>query len=649
MSDPVRVSPSVALGANRDRPGWRRILPYGLLLLLLLWLGVGCYRALGSAIHARALAADLAALWNGRGERGEIPGELLGQAQLQAGYLTQDLSGLQRWVSPLACGLLARMPPRAIADYGQYACDGLLVGAGLAETLRDVLAAAHAAAVDGRVEQADAIEAALARLAEGRARLEMLLPAAERLQQQAADGRVTEQARQPARLSSFAVNALIVAPSALGGDASRTYLVLLQNSDELRATGGFIGSVVVVALQGHRITSMQYLNSYDVEPRGAQMPPAPAPLVEYMAAPGLVFRDANWSPDFPSSAAVLAALYSAHRGQVDGIVAIDTEFLRQVLYAVGPVPVAKYGIALNGDNLVHMAETYWENPLEGAALSGIAEERWDWSRHRKDFGGDFADAARSHVASIDAGAWLRFAGTAARMAEERHLLIWAASESVQAAIARAGWSGEVRRDAGDYLMVVDSNVGFNKVDRRIERAFHYELDLVEDTPRVSVTLSYTHTGTAEVQGCVHEARVLESYDALTQQCYWNYTRILVRTEAELVRVNGNTQRVDEGAEAGSKSLGTLVLVAPGQRVDLVFTYSLPSDLISCQGRTCELRLTVQKQPGTDATPLQIATGAGLPGAQVLGVGLSEVDGVATTDLSEDRRLVLRWRRGVTGE
>jgi len=491
----------------------------------------------------------------------------------------------------------------------------------------------------------DAVQAALGSLAQHREQLAQLLPAAQRLRT-VPEGlpSLPERAASLCGVAPDLVSALLLLPEMVGNGESRVYLVLLQNSDELRPTGGFISSVIAVALDGHRVTSLQFLNSYDVESRAAQLPEAPRPLAEYMSAPGLVFRDANWSPDWPTSATVLAALYAAGHGPVDGIIAVDSTLLTDLAYAVGAIPVPKYNVILTGDNLMQVAETYWENPLEGASLSGRAADLQGWLEHRKDFGGDFIEAARDHLATQDATTWARLAQALHRGLEERHLQIWAlSSETAQGDLLRAGWAGALLDAPGDYAMVVDANVGFNKVDRRIERRYEYALSAALGDPVVALTLTYTNTSTVRLDGCVHEPRVLDSYEELTQQCYWNYVRVLTPQDASLVEVRGTTYPLDRFAEAGRLSFGTLLVVPPGETRSLTLIYRLPRERIVCSRRLCTYSLDVQKQAGTVAVPLRVTTDVKLRAASVSGERplrgpLSEID----TDLRVDRHIRLEW-------
>jgi hypothetical protein len=641
MGDSARLD--AAPGTRRSgRVG--RILASLFLGLILLWLGICAYRTLGIVIHGRALAADLRTLWDRRSEAAGFPLEALRQSRVQAGYLERDLAGLNRWASPPACWLGGLIKGTLVGRYGQLTCDGL----GLASALTSVAASSlleMESATEHAGDDADPIQAALSRLMRDHGRVAALVPAAERLGEAAGTlPGLPDSVRSLGLLAPGAIHALLIAPEMLGGNKSRVYLVVLQNTDELRATGGFIGSVIAVALQGHRMTSVQYLNSYDVEPRGAQLPEAPGPLAEYMAAPGLVFRDANWSPDFPTSAEVLAALYSTSHGPVDGIVATDSVLLQQAVSAIGPVPVAKYGITITGDNLMQVAQTYWENPLEGAPLSGRAADLQGWLEHRKDFGGDFVDAGRTFVSDQGPETWLDLARALLVGLDQGHLQVWSlTSSTAQQDLARAGWAGQVLSGPGDYLMVVDSNVGFNKADRNIERSYAYDLVLGTGQPRVTLTLTYTNTATAQLEGCTHEAQVLDSYDALTEQCYWNYVRILVPGGAELLDVIGTTYAIDSGVEAGRSFFGTMIVVPPSTTGTLAFVYRLPRETVNCTKRVCSYRLAVQKQAGTIAVPLRVGVDVLLE--QAIVSGTDPVKGPVTqvtTQLQVDREISLHW-------
>ena len=66
-------------------------------------------------------------------------------------------------------------------------------------------------------------------------------------------------------------------PWLLGMEGPRTDLVLVQNSHELRATGGFIAAVGRVSVDGGRLTDFDFEDSYALYSDRGTYPPAPLP------------------------------------------------------------------------------------------------------------------------------------------------------------------------------------------------------------------------------------------------------------------------------------------------------------------------------------------------------------------------------------
>ena len=59
-----------------------------------------------------------------------------------------------------------------------------------------------------------------------------------------------------------------------------------------------------------------------------------------MNSPVLILRDANWFPDFPTSALYAESLYAyRYSHSVDGVIAFDQHLLVSLLEATGPLQV----------------------------------------------------------------------------------------------------------------------------------------------------------------------------------------------------------------------------------------------------------------------------------------------------------------------
>src|SRR5579859_7780532 len=84
------------------------------------------------------------------------------------------------------------------------------------------------------------------------------------------------------------------------------YVILFQNSEELRATGGFMGSYALVELQNGRLTKLDIQDIYQPDGQFYGFVEAPPGVKDYLSSgKGLRLPDANWSPDFPTSAAAI--------------------------------------------------------------------------------------------------------------------------------------------------------------------------------------------------------------------------------------------------------------------------------------------------------------------------------------------------------
>ena len=394
------------------------------------------------------------------------------------------------------------------------------------------------------------------------------------------------------------LNALEVLPSLLGVQTPKSYLILAQNSDELRATGGFISGVGRVQISRGQVTDISFQDSYAVDNLQKPHPQPPDPLRRYMKAGMLVLRDANWWPDFPTSARAAASLYEQDTGhRVDGVVAVDIAALELLLAVMGPVGVPGYPEPVTTENLHALLMQYWQTPL--VLAPGVST---DWWLHRKDYAADLLVAllnkAMDHVSS---GEILALAQPVAKALAERHILVYDDEPGTLDLLRRVGWDGGMRIAESDFVMVVDSNVGFNKVNPNIGQTIAYEVFLSDrGAPTAELTLTYDHRVRRPTPACVHEPRYGDSYADLMERCYWDYLRVYVPEGSELVALTGSDSSPDIYNEGGCTVIGTAFLLETGQSRTIRITYrpAISSD----RGH---YSLLVQKQPGTEAIPLRL--------------------------------------------
>ncbi len=444
----------------------------------------------------------------------------------------------------------------------------------------------------------------------------------------------------------LAVDLGLVIPQ-LAGETPRTVLLVFQNDDELRATGGFVSSVAELTLENGALTDLTFMDSYAVEAHEAAHPPAPKPLARWMDASILLFRDANWSADFCESAQVMAALYSMDMGrQVDLVVAVNASLAARLLEALGPIWLEGYDLEVTSANVHEVAATFWAQPLESPGIEAQGAAWGEWLAHRKDIGAALVRGLVERLGRIAAADLPGLASVLEEAIARKDLLVWAPADGdLQGDLRRAGWDGAVRPSSGDYVMVVESNVGWNKVNRRVSRTVAYRVELDGPEARAELTVTFENASPAGIP-CQHEARYGSSYEEMTEGCYWSYVRVLVPLGSELEQVDGLEGEVEITREAGKLAFGGLALVPAGETCTVRWVYRLPPEVVRVDkdGRY-RYDLVVQKQPGVKALDLSVWVYAG---RAAVGDGRNwfvQPDGSVATQrtLDRDAEMSVTWK------
>ncbi len=459
-------------------------------------------------------------------------------------------------------------------------------------------------------------------------------------------------------------------PKMLGASqfGPQTYLVLLQNEDELRATGGFITAVGTVTIDQGEILAFKVDDSYALDDFSKIYPAPPWQLFNYMNSSMWLLRDSNWSPDFPTTAFWAEFFYtyaSAH--PVDGVIAIDQEAIRFLLKGMGPIKLEGYADPVTAENVMDFIR-YAKNESDEAKCGDLDPAL---RSQCKGFLRPLADAIFEKILGGDSLPWMDLTLNMMQALDERHILIQMDDPAITALLANRGWDGALRPHSGDFLMVVDSNVGFNKANVAVESRLEYSVDLT-DFENIRSTLNVVHHNTSAANPeifCEHTPPWDEfwTYEELIAKCYWNYLRVYTLAESELiaatpheipseqmVRQETVPAQVDELTNegvvienpAGLRTFGTMTLVPLGDEIQTSFEFTLPEQVLHQTDRDkATYTLHIQKQPGTRAVPIVInvifPTGYQLDFANISGTVDQSVWQLETT-LQTDLDLAIRF-------
>ncbi|NJP05198.1 MAG: DUF4012 domain-containing protein [Chloroflexaceae bacterium] len=447
----------------------------------------------------------------------------------------------------------------------------------------------------------------------------------------------------------------LVLPDMLGVSERRDYLFIAQNEDERRATGGFISAVGTMSFEQGQLTALT-VDHTDVF-TGGPYPPPPLPFQRYMGIQLWVFRDGNWSPDVPTAARTLLQLYQIEHGtRPSHLLAFNQTALRLLLQATGPVVVEGQSTPVSATTLSAYIRTEYDRSIE----TGV---------HRKAFLGPLLQAIIARIQHESASIDLLTLATALKQAlDERHLLLYTPDRDAARALANLGWDGAVHPGDQDFLLLVDSNMGYSKANVYIDQAITYTVDLRNPTmPTAMLAIQHHHTlASATPQFCPHwseqplPADMPSRYAALTDRCYWNALRVFTPPGSTLIDATSQPPAgswglpdLDDGVvtsaagERATQVFATFLVVPPGGVRETVLRYQLPAGVLRAQADGWHYQLKLQKQAGQEAIPVQVEVL--LPAtAQVLDTGgLGAVkDGnqlQGTLQLNHDQTLDVSFR------
>jgi nucleoside-diphosphate-sugar epimerase len=372
----------------------------------------------------------------------------------------------------------------------------------------------------------------------------------------------------------------------IGVESSRRYLILFQNSNEIRPTGGFIGSYAILELNSGKITDLTIDDIYNpdgqIDLRNIKVP-SPAPIAAYLNEPDLHLRNANWNPDFTKSALDIQDLYYKVTGEeVDGVIAVDLVFAQKLLEVTGPIFLTAYNEEISAQNLAERAQYHSEFTYTNG------------SDQKRSFLTVLGSKLLEKIFAVPQENMPAFWAAVNSSLEERHLMIYLNDNPFAAYLEKEGWDGRLVKTDNDYLSVVNANLGGTKANYFVKNEMKYEVFSAtrDGLLRGTVTLKYTHTGES---------------DSWPGGPYKDYVRVLTQngskiTSAKIKYVNKEEQDIFKDviiSKAGNyNSFEYGFTLNPKESVELSISYDLPTTLTLSKDKL-GYNLYWQKQPGTD--------------------------------------------------
>lgn len=378
-----------------------------------------------------------------------------------------------------------------------------------------------------------------------------------------------------------------VLPEILGEPEMRRYLILWQNDKELRPTGGFITAYSLFRLEHGKIFAEHSEDIYNLDQRLTRRFPAPDPILKYHKnVYQLHLRDSNLSPDFYESMRKFEEMYQyvSGKSKIDGIIAIDTNVLINIMNILGPIQA--YGTtfttetvkACNCPMILYELEKYADKPVNYERGS------------RKDIIGVLLYQIMQKALGAPKQWWQPLFQTGLDMVKQKHILIYLHDENEQKAIESFGAAGRIISYHADYLHINDSNFAGAKSNMFINQSVEQKIEKENDGTLIkTLTINYKNPYPASDCG-------LESGGLCLNGLYRDWVRVYVPQGSELLESQGSEIKIQSYEDIGKTVFeafyGNISPLRPLGTAKLIFKYKLPFKIDK------EYKLLIQKQPGT---------------------------------------------------
>ena len=300
----------------------------------------------------------------------------------------------------------------------------------------------------------------------------------------------------------------------LGHRQTKRYLLIFQNNAELRATGGFIGSLGLVDIDRGQIKNMEIPGGgpYDLKAGFFENVISPEPL--RLVNPRWEIQDANWFPDWPASARKIMWFYGKAGGpSVDGVIALTPSLIKELIALTGPIDMtADYGAVIDADNFVQFTQTE-------------SEKKYEETKTSKQFIADLAPLVLSQALAGQGGDYLKVLAALSRALGDKSLLFYFQDDDLERKIIDYGWGGQIKQTDGDYLAIVHSNVGGGKTDTAMTEKIDHLVEIDDNGAVIdTLTITRTHNGVKD--------------DPFTGYKNVDYLRVYVPLGSELIAADG---------------------------------------------------------------------------------------------------------------
>lgn len=387
-------------------------------------------------------------------------------------------------------------------------------------------------------------------------------------------------------------------PKILGSTEEQNYLLILQNNNEMRSTGGFIGSFGIIKIDKGEIKDFFIDDIYKldnfyakavIEGKTPYIPP-PAPM-DPESTGTWCLRDANLNPDFTESAEKIIEFYEKevlyveeqkYPKKIDGVISLTPTVIEGIIKILGPIDVEEYGFTLTDKNIL---ETLQVEVEAGKDKHSNKNPKIILELLKEKIINKFENIKNEKVKDIT--------NIVLKNLDEKHILLYSKNYNFQDITNQLGWAGKINRTKGDFLMVINNNFGGGKSSLKVDEQIEQEINISQNGT-ITKTLNITREHTSDY--------FFNYYDPWEKKDKWliginyNYIKVYVPKGSKLIKAEGFKDKIDIYNETDKTVYGSDFTISPKEKRTVKLMYELPFKIE--KENIQPYSLIMQKQPGS---------------------------------------------------
>ncbi len=394
-------------------------------------------------------------------------------------------------------------------------------------------------------------------------------------------------------------------PKILGEPTEKRYLVLFQNDKELRPTGGFLTAYGQFRLAHGKPILEKSDDIYNLDAALKKKYPAPKEILTYhINVNQLNIRDSNLSPDFKISMDQFMEMYGNVSGaeKLDGIIAMDTHAMVEVLKILGPMYVSGREFSAVNDPRCDCPKAVYE--LEDYSSKPVNYVRTD----RKGIIGTLMQTMmQMALGTSPSKYWGQLFQMALAQINEKHILAYFTDTESQKAVEAFNMAGRIMtgedtapvlkyKDGADwdYLHINQANMAGQKSNMFVQAKYTKEVTTNTDgTISTKLTIDYKNPFPGSDCNLEHGNLCLNAPLRNWVRIYVPKGSTLKEAKGTVSPSNGKPQDMITYESFGKTVFEGFNVINPQGIAKLELTYTSPVKVSGAYN------VLIQKQPGTE--------------------------------------------------